>query len=179
MNVRKAELQHAISISTMRAYGPWEADVRTVEVESAISLTDESASGPMLTDVRTVVFELQFLPYLWARPDELLRCPDRCKLEQKLLDTMKGSDEKIRRPDRWCLSVWRPDGMTRHPDGLSSGQIDVRMGWHVVRKADRESEIFYLFHSAESSENALKSGIPVYNIFTHKWFCPNRMRPKY
>jgi len=27
---------------------------------------------------------------------------------------------------------------------------------------------FYLFRSAESSENALISGIPVYNIFTHK-----------
>jgi hypothetical protein len=43
-----------------------------------------------------------------------------------------------------------PDGMTRR------------------RTADRESEIFYLFRSAESSENALTSGIPVYNIFTHK-----------
>jgi len=113
------------------------------------------------------------------RPDGLLRCPDGCKLEQKLLDTVKGPDGKIRRPDRWCLSVWRPKGMTRRPDGLSSGQIDVRTGWHVIWTADRESEIFYLFRSPESSENALKSGLPVYNIFTHKWFCPNRMRPKY
>jgi len=44
----------------------------------------------------------------------------------------------------------RPDWMTRCP------------------AADRETEIFYLFHSAESSENALTSGIPVYSIFTHK-----------
>jgi hypothetical protein len=35
-----------------------------------------------------------------GRPNGLLRCPDRCKLEQKLLDTVKGPDGKIRRPDR-------------------------------------------------------------------------------
>jgi len=64
MNVRMAILQHAISISAMRASGPREADVRMVEVESAISLTDERASGPMQTDVQTVTFELRFLPYL-------------------------------------------------------------------------------------------------------------------
>jgi hypothetical protein len=62
MNVWTAILQHAISISAMRASGPREADVRTVEIESAISLTDERASGPRLTDVRTVIFELRFLP---------------------------------------------------------------------------------------------------------------------
>jgi hypothetical protein len=60
----------------MHASGSWEADVRTVEVESAISLTDECASGPMLTDVQTVVFELRFLPYLWARPDGKPHRPD-------------------------------------------------------------------------------------------------------
>jgi hypothetical protein len=69
MNVRMAILQHAISISIMRASGPREADVWTVEVESAISLNDERASGPRLTDVRTVIFELRFLPYGDARPD--------------------------------------------------------------------------------------------------------------
>jgi len=52
-----------------------------------------------------------------GRPDGLLRCPDGCKLEQKLLDTVKGPDGKRHRPDRWCLSVWRPDGITRRPDG--------------------------------------------------------------
>jgi hypothetical protein len=53
MNVRTVILQHAISISAMRAFEPIEADVRTVEVESAITLTDERASGPMLTNVQT------------------------------------------------------------------------------------------------------------------------------
>jgi hypothetical protein len=64
-------------------------------------------------------------------------------------------------------------GWTRRPDGWNSRQMGVRTGWHFIRTADRESEIFYLFRSAESSENALTSEIPVYSIFTHKWFCPN------
>jgi hypothetical protein len=64
MIVWTAILQHAISISAMRASGPCEVDVRMVEVESAISLTDECVSGPVLTDIRTVIFELRFLPYL-------------------------------------------------------------------------------------------------------------------
>jgi hypothetical protein len=38
----------------------------------------------------------------------------------------------------------------------------------IVRTADRELEFFNLFRRAESLENALISGIPVYNIFTHK-----------
>jgi hypothetical protein len=76
MNVRIAILQHAISISTMSASGPREADVRTVEVESVISLTDECASGPMLTDVRTVTFELRFLSQGDVRPDGIAHLPD-------------------------------------------------------------------------------------------------------
>jgi hypothetical protein len=64
MNVRTAILQHAISISAMRAFGPREVDIRTVEVESAISIIVAHASEPRLTDVRTVIFELQFLPYV-------------------------------------------------------------------------------------------------------------------
>jgi hypothetical protein len=62
LNVRTAELQHAISISAMRVSGPRLTDVQTVEVESAISLTVERTSGPRLTDVQTVIFELRFLP---------------------------------------------------------------------------------------------------------------------
>jgi len=75
------------------------------------------------------------------------------------------SGRKERRPDGWCWSVWRPDGMARRPDGWNNRQMGVRTGWHIVQTADRELEFFNLFHSAESSENALISGIPVYNIF--------------
>jgi hypothetical protein len=38
MNVRTAELQHAISISVMQLSEPWRAGIQTVEVESAISI---------------------------------------------------------------------------------------------------------------------------------------------
>jgi hypothetical protein len=73
--------------------------------------------------------------------------------------------EETHHPDRWCLSVWRPDGMTRRPDGWNSRHMGVRTGWHIVRTADRE-----LWNS---SDFTLKSGIPICRIITHKWFCPN------
>jgi hypothetical protein len=49
------------------------------------------------------------------RPDGLLRRPDGCKLEQKLLDAVKGPDENLRRLDEWCLVC-----------------LGVRTVWHVV-----------------------------------------------
>jgi hypothetical protein len=64
-------------------------------------------------------------------------------------------------------------GKTHRPNGWNNGQMGVRTGWPFVWTADKEFEIFYLFHSAESSENALTSGISIYSIFTHKGFCPN------
>jgi len=64
--------------------------------------------------------------------------------------------EEARRPDRWCLSVWCPDGMTRRPDGWISRQMGVRTGWHIIRKADREL--------CNSSYFTLKSGIPICRI---------------
>jgi hypothetical protein len=126
-----------------------------------------------LTDVQTVVFELRFLPYVWARPDGnprrpkvcinlplfelgkkiwswsitgrspdgLLRCPNGCKLEQKLLDADECPDGNPRRPEGWCfvcraskrygtssrrLELWtdeRPDEMTCHPDGWQGTKI--------------------------------------------------------
>jgi hypothetical protein len=73
-----AELQHAISISAMRASGPRGAGVRTVEVKSAISFFDEREAGPRLTVVRAVIFELRFLPNGDARPDGIQHRLDRC-----------------------------------------------------------------------------------------------------
>jgi hypothetical protein len=54
MSVRTAELQHAISISDVRASRPLGADIRTVEVKLAVSIYDAPASGPQLSDVWTV-----------------------------------------------------------------------------------------------------------------------------
>jgi hypothetical protein len=114
--------------------------------------------------VRTVYHSSHILNLEWiwswsitdGRPYGLLRCPDGCKLEQNLFDTVEG-----------------PDGKTHRPDGWNSWQMGVQTRWYVVRTADRESKIVYHFRSAESSKNALTSGISVYSIFTHKWFCPN------
>jgi len=76
MSIHTAELQHTISISAMRAFGPREVVVRTVEVESAISILVARSSGPRLTDVPTGIFELRFLPSGDAHPDGILYRPD-------------------------------------------------------------------------------------------------------
>jgi hypothetical protein len=69
-----------------------------------------------------------------------------------------------------CLASGRDEHVVR-----TDGTVD---RWTSGR-ADRESEIFYLFRSAESSENALTSGIHVYSIFTHKILSKHIMRLKY
>jgi hypothetical protein len=130
MNVWTTELQHAISISALRASGPWEADVQTVEVESAISLTDERASGPMLTDVRTVIFELRFLPYLWARPDGKPHCSDGVSIfpyselgkNLKLIDHWWTSGRDAER------SGWMQDGTEASWYSGGSGRKDTSSG---------------------------------------------------
>jgi hypothetical protein len=58
-----------------------------------------------------------------------------------------------------CLASDRDERVVR---------MDETVDRWVSGRDDRESKIFYLFRSAESSENALTSEIPVYNIFTHK-----------
>jgi hypothetical protein len=134
MSFRTAILQHAISISAMRASEPWEADVWTVEVESAISLTDERASGPMLTDVQTVVFELRFLPYLWARPDGKPRRPDGVSIfpyyelgkNLKLIDHWWASGRDTEMSGRMQAGI----EASRYSGG--SGQKDTSFGWMML-----------------------------------------------
>jgi len=170
-SVRMAKLQHAISISDMRASEPWWGDVWTVEFKSAVTIYDAPASGPQLSDIRTVHFELRFLPYGDTRPDGIphrlegwlifpfLKLGKNQWTVQELIGvrmccwnfwTEKAGierydvgvrTEELRRSDRWCLSVWCPDGMTPRPDGWNNRQIGVRTRWHIVRTADRELEI--------------------------------------
>jgi hypothetical protein len=68
------------------------------------------------------------------RSDGLLRRPDGCKLEQKLLDTVRGSDRSPRHSDGWwlvCLGFWtvwhivRTDGRV---DRWASGRDDTSSG---------------------------------------------------
>jgi hypothetical protein len=50
------------------------------------------------------------------RPDRLLRCPDGCKLEQKLLDTVYGPDGKDTSSERMmlvCLASGRDEHVVR------------------------------------------------------------------
>jgi len=127
-----AILQHAISISAMRASGPWEVDVRTVEVESAISLTDERVSEPMLIDFLMVIFELRFLPYLWARPDGKPHRPDGVSIfpyselgkNLKLIDhwwTSRQAAEMSRRMQAGTEAFWYSGGSGRKD--TSSGRM--------------------------------------------------------
>jgi hypothetical protein len=70
-----------------------------------------------------------------------------------------------------CLASSRDEHVVRTDgtvDRWTSGWDDTSSG---MLTGNLKSSIF--FRSAESSENALTSGIPVYSIFTHKWFCPN------
>jgi hypothetical protein len=193
MNIQMEILQHAISISAMRESGPWEADVRTVEVKSAISILVARRSEPRLTDVWTVIFELRFLPYVWVRPNGKPRRPDVCinlpifwtwkesEADRSLMDIRTGCWD-VQTNASWNRSFsiqWR----------VRTERYVVRTGWHVVRTdgtvdrwaswrddtssgrliGNQNSSIF----SAESSENALTSGILVYSNITRKWFCAN------
>jgi len=175
MNIRTVEVESAISLTDERAFEPMLTNVRTVifELRFLPYVWVRSDGKPRRPD-GVSIFPYLNLERIWSwlitdrRPDGLLRCPDGCKLEQKLLDTVEGPDGKIRRPDGWCWSVWHPDGMTRRPDDWNSGQMGVQTGWHFVRTADRESKFFI----------TLNSGIPIYDIFYIQVFLSiHRMRP--
>jgi len=71
----------------------------------------------------------------------------------------------IRTDDAW--SDWCSDGMARRPDEWNSGQMGVRTGCLDRPDGWQGTKIFDLSRSAKSSKSALKSGIPVYIIFTH------------
>jgi hypothetical protein len=114
MNVWTATLQHPISISDKLPSGPWKTGVRTVEVESAISLSVERVFGPMLTDVRTVVFELRFLPYIWARLDGNPHPPYGC-INLPLFGTLE-------RIWSWSITDRHPNGLLRCPNGCKLEQ---------------------------------------------------------
>jgi hypothetical protein len=74
----------------------------------------------------------------------LLKCPDGCKLAQKLLDT-----------------VWGPDGMN-----TSSGRMEQWTDGRLDRKARLSGRMTGNLNSSDLQ--TLNSGIPVYNIFTLK-----------
>jgi hypothetical protein len=147
MSVRTADLQHIISISAILASRPWQAVVRTVEVESAISLIVGRASGPRLTDVRTVIFELRFLPYVWARPDRNPHRPDgwsnlplnwtwkECEAGRSLRGVRTGC-WNVRMDASWNSSFskqWRSERERTSSGQMMVGLSGVWMVWPFVR----------------------------------------------
>jgi hypothetical protein len=59
----------------------------------------------------------------------LLKRPDGCKLDRTISTQWRVWTEMhvVRTDDTWF--DWRPDGMTRRPDGGNSGQMGVRTRW--------------------------------------------------
>lgn len=92
-----------------------------------------------LTDVRTVVFELRFLPYVWARLDGNPRRPDSY-INLPLFELRK----KIW---SWSITGCRPDELLRRLDGCKLEQklLDIVEGldgnsrrpneWYLVCQA--------------------------------------------
>jgi hypothetical protein len=91
----------------------------------------------------------------------MLKCPEGCKLAQKLLDTVWGLDRMNTSSGRMmlvCLAFGRDDTSSGRMEQWTDGHPD-RMG--------RSSE--WLTGNLDSSDlQTLNSGIPVYNIFTLK-----------
>jgi hypothetical protein len=92
-------------------------------------------------------------------PDMLLKRPDGCKLAQKLLDT-----------------VWGPDGMNTSSGRmmlvcLASGRMEQWTDGRPDRMARSSGRLTGNLNSSDLQ--TLNSGIPVYSIFTLKWFCLN------
>jgi hypothetical protein len=116
---------------------------------------------------------LKLIEY-WEASGRAAETSGRMQARENLLDTVEGPDWETRRPDRWCL-VFLASGRERHVvrtdgtvDRWASERDDTSSGRLT---GNLKSSIF--FRCAESSENALTSGIRVYNIITHTWFCPN------
>jgi hypothetical protein len=71
---------------------------------------------------------------------------------------------KVRTDDAGLSGV--RSGWTRRPDGWNSGQMS---SGRLI--GNLKSSIFFTVQSL--LKNALTSGIPVYSVFTYKWFCQN------
>jgi hypothetical protein len=106
----------------------------------------------MLTNVRTSGFELRYLPYGWAGPDESPRRPDGCSnlpISVFWKEILK-LDRTLRVVRMCCWNVWTDaswsssklldteKGLDRNPrrsGGWCFSLMCVRMVWHVIRTA--------------------------------------------
>jgi hypothetical protein len=136
-------------------------------VESAISIIVARASGPRLTDVRMVIFELQFLPYLCARPDGVSIFPySELGKNLKLIDHCWPSGRAAERSTRMkagteasryskgsgrmmlvCLASGRDEHVVQTDgtvDRWTSGRDDTSSGWLT---GNLKSSIFFAMQS--------------------------------
>jgi hypothetical protein len=124
-----AKVEYAISISVERTSGPSCLTSGRLYLNCDSCLMNERVRmGIHVVQTITSIFPyLNFGKKIWSwsitgsRPDGPLRRPDGCKLEQKLIDVVKGPEGNPRRPDVWCLVC-----------------LGVRTVWYVVRTAGRE-----------------------------------------
>jgi hypothetical protein len=137
MSIRTAILQHAISISVMRVSGPQLSDVRTIIFELRfLPYEDARPDGiPHLPDSWLI------FPFLEhgkkSETDRVLAGVRTCCWKVRTNASWHRNfsiqygvwTEWTLRPEGWCWSVYRPDGMTRRSDGWNSGQMGVRTGW--------------------------------------------------
>jgi len=179
-DVRTVEVESSISILVARASVPRLTDVRTVIFKlwflpylwARLEWKPRRLNGVSIFPYSELGKNLKVIDHWWTS-GRAVEMSGRMQAGIEASRYSGGYERKdVFRTDNAGLSgIW--SGWTRPPGIWNNGQMDVRTGWHVIQTADRESKIFYLFCSARSSENALTSGIPVYNFFIHKWFCPN------
>jgi hypothetical protein len=113
------------------------ARVQTIEVESAISLTDERESRPRLTVVRTVIFELRFLPYVWARPDGKCTSSGRMMLGLSNIRTVRHVVWTDGTVDRWAS----------RRDDTSSGRLTGTLKSSVWKVVQNHLKHFWIVES--------------------------------
>jgi hypothetical protein len=172
-DVRTVEVKSAVTIYDAPASGPQLSDVRTVHFELRfLPYGDTRPDGiPHRPDGWLIFHFLKLGKNQWT-VRELIGVRTCCwnvRTEQAGTEASRYDvgvrTEEARRPDRWCLSVWCPNGKTRRPDGWNSRQMGVRTGWRIVQTADREL--------CNSSYFTLKVESLLTASFTHKWFFPN------
>jgi hypothetical protein len=103
------------------------------------------------------------------RNQKLIECWEAFGRDAETSGRMQAGTET----SRYSMGSGRNEHFVRTDDvGLSS----VRTGWHVVRNdvtMDRWVSGRLTGNLNSSDLQILNSGIPVYSIFTLKWFCPN------
>jgi hypothetical protein len=148
-DVQTVEVESAVTIYDALASGPQLSDVRTVHFElQFLPYGDTRPDGiPHRLDSWLIFPFLELGKNQWT-VRELIGVRTCCWNVRTEKAGTKASrydvgvrTEEARCPDKWCLSVWCPDGMTRCSDGWNSRQMGIRTGWHIVRTADRELEI--------------------------------------